>query len=215
MSYKAMSHVFFPNIFGRSVFDDSVFFHPNFGVLGWETLGLVCEIIHDDDGSPLPPLPKTPSFWTLGEKGSKVRRWPPTPSFFDTWIETVARGEKLKFEGSSSDFPPFPSVVQYHPVQSPMDSNIASTSGYHSPSPAASSYPLPVDSQCLPTPDAHTTIDPDILPSGSHDLMQHQLKSPPGRSADDSDFGGYSELGDDVLKGLNELELQNQQAEEQ
>jgi hypothetical protein len=213
MTYKSLCHVVRRSISDHSFFEESVYFHPNFGHEGFEVLKMIYETRHPntDHDEPLPPFPDTPRFWTLGERGSNVMRWPPTHTFFDTWIATVARGEALQFMDDPLDDLEDPACSVYRPPSPPP---VAGPSKYRSLSPAPNSYHPPVLTECPPTPITHPPTDPDIQPSSSHDLMGFTLKSPPGRSPsefepqDDSDsFKGFSDIGDDVLAELNQLEL--------
>ena len=121
--------------------------------------------------------------------GSRFLRWPPTPSFFDNWIETIRNGEVLKLDS-------YTTAPSHHLLAPPSSINPLD----NMPGPSSRPY--------IQSPPSMNT-DPDIFPSTSHDSDGRMLKCPPAEEQlgdDDSGSYGYEDFYPDLVDEIGKLE---------
>lgn len=159
LSVKALPHIVIASEKG-SVFAPSIFFHPNVGVDGWADLSSWHRRLRDNH-SDLLPFPSEPKFWVLPARGSAVSLWPPSPSFFDHWIMSVANGFDLALD--------------------PGASQVAGSSNINKPSPPRS-FSRSSSALSEPPPTPPKTPTPSI---------DKPLDTPPGFPQDGTEFGDF------------------------
>lgn len=187
MSKKSLLHIVQSTFQEQTLFADFIYFHPNVGLDGWSTF---CEYYNQvrtqmTDEPTLLPHPPSPKFWHYSERGSRFNRWPPTPSFFDDWIEMVRNGEVLRLDGDTTP-------LSHHLLAPPSSIN------------SLNNMPGPSSRPYNPSPPS-MNVDPDIFPSTSHDSNGRILKSPPAEEQlgdEDSGSYGFADIDPDALEDL-------------
>jgi hypothetical protein len=150
-----------------TIFNNSVYFHPNFRADGWEQLMYWHRKIRQSHPGVL-PLPAQPKFWQHGIRGSAISLWP--PQFFDTWISSISQGIPLTWDSAEPTAEPTAGPSNPNPTIS-LHSPASSLSTL-SPSPPPSPPPPPPPSPSPPPP------SPPSLPfhQSSSSLPSLQIK---------------------------------------
>lgn len=184
--YRCLSEDSFPHIIDGasygSIWMDNTYIHPNLGVDGWERLKE--EHAEAMDFMNVRKLPDRPSFWILPGRGSVYKRWPPSPSFFDDWIDVVSRGGALSLDPALPVRPRFPSPL---PPSSPEAGPSNQGLSLQSPPPSTSDRYSPLSSLSSmsisrsPSPDPQGARSPSLIENTDGDLVQSSqlLDSPP------------------------------------